>query len=89
MNTENINTQAPGLSTDPPLRASPLVQPRVNLAAMAISRPPEKAINNLRDTALWGGLFAILILLFFLRDLRMTSIMMLSIPLSVLAGLVR
>ncbi len=47
----------------------------------------EESIDNLTDTALWGGLFAILILLFFLRDIRMTIIMMFAIPLSVLISL--
>ena len=48
----------------------------------------EDSINNLRDTAIWGGLFAVLILLFFLRNLRMTIIMMFAIPLSILISLI-
>ncbi len=48
----------------------------------------EDSIDNLQDTALWGGLFAILILLFFLRNLRMTIIMMFAIPLSLLMSLI-
>ncbi|RMI17265.1 MAG: efflux RND transporter permease subunit [Calditrichaeota bacterium] len=47
----------------------------------------EDSIDNLIDTALWGGLFAILILLFFLRNIRMTLIMLFAIPLSVLISL--
>jgi len=47
----------------------------------------EDAIDNLIDTALWGGFFAILVLLFFLRNIRMTVIMMFAIPLSVLISL--
>lgn len=47
----------------------------------------EDAIDNLSDTAMWGGIFAILILLFFLRNIRMTIIMMFAIPLSVLISL--
>ena len=45
------------------------------------------SINNLIDTALWGGLFAILILYFFLRRVRMTLIMTLAIPISILISL--
>lgn len=47
----------------------------------------EDSIDNLTDTALWGGVFAILILMFFLRNLRMTLIMMVAIPLSVLISM--
>ncbi|RMF56465.1 MAG: efflux RND transporter permease subunit [Calditrichaeota bacterium] len=47
----------------------------------------EDSIDNLMDTAIWGGIFAILILLFFLRNIRMTFIMMISIPLSILISL--
>ncbi len=42
------------------------------------------SINNIRNTALWGGLFAVLVLLFFLRTIRMTSIITLSIPLCIM-----
>ena len=40
-----------------------------------------QSVANLRNTGLWGGLFAALILLFFLRVIRMTAIITLSIPL--------
>lgn len=39
------------------------------------------AVNNLQSTGLWGGAFAALILLYYLRTVRMTSIITLSIPL--------
>lgn len=45
------------------------------------------SINNLQDTAFWGGAFAIIILLLFLRNFRMTGIMMFAIPLSILISL--
>ena len=48
----------------------------------------EESIQNLINTALWGGLFAIIILFFFLRQWQMTLIMMISIPLSVLIALI-
>lgn len=48
----------------------------------------EEAVDNLKETALWGGLFSIFILFFFLRNLRMTIIMMFAIPLSVLISLI-
>lgn len=46
------------------------------------------ALDNLRDSALWGALFAILVLLVFLRHVRMTLIITLAIPASLLATLV-
>jgi len=46
-----------------------------------------ESIRNLQTTGLWGGLFAVLILLYFLRTVRMTSIITLSIPLCLLMTL--
>lgn len=46
------------------------------------------SIDTLKDTAFWGGIFAIFILLFFLRNIRMTMIMMFAIPLSILISLI-
>jgi len=43
-----------------------------------------ESIHNLTDSALWGGLFAMLILFYFLRRVRMTLIVTLAIPLSLL-----
>ena len=43
-----------------------------------------EAVGNIQQTCLWGGLFAVLILLYFLRSMRMTSIITLAIPLSLL-----
>lgn len=42
------------------------------------------SINNLRNTALWGGFFAGLVLLFYLRAFRMTGIITMAIPLCAL-----
>lgn len=42
------------------------------------------SIHNLESTGLWGGLFAAMVLLFFLRAVRMTAIITLSIPLCVM-----
>ncbi len=44
-----------------------------------------ESVDNLKATGLWGGLFAALVLLFFLRAVRMTLIITLAIPLSVTA----
>ena len=44
----------------------------------------EDSMVNLKVTGLWGGLFAALVLLFFLRALRMTALITLSIPLCVM-----
>jgi HAE1 family hydrophobic/amphiphilic exporter-1 len=46
-----------------------------------------QAINGLKSAALWGGLFAIIVLFAFLRDLRLTLIAALAIPSSLLAAL--
>lgn len=47
----------------------------------------EESINNLINTALWGGVFALLVIYFFLRRFRMTIIMTLAIPVSILISL--
>jgi HAE1 family hydrophobic/amphiphilic exporter-1 len=46
------------------------------------------SINNLRDSGLWGGFFAAAILFAFLRAPRMTAIITLAIPLSLLTTVV-
>ena len=46
------------------------------------------AINNLEEAGLWGGIFAALIIYAFLRAPRMTGILTMSIPLSLLCTLV-
>ena len=47
-----------------------------------------KAIANLEEAGVWGGIFAALIIYAFLRAPRMTGILTLSIPLSLLCTLV-
>ena len=42
-------------------------------------------VNNLQNSGLWGGLFAAIVLFFFLRAVRITLIITLAIPLSILA----
>ncbi|MBE2214563.1 MAG: efflux RND transporter permease subunit, partial [Opitutaceae bacterium] len=46
------------------------------------------SIDNLRDSGLWGGFFAAIILYTFLRAPRMTAIITLAIPLSLLTTVV-
>jgi len=46
----------------------------------------EQSVDNLRDTAILGGLLAILVLFLFLRDFRSTAIIGLAIPVSVICG---
>ncbi|MEX1369286.1 MAG: efflux RND transporter permease subunit [Nannocystaceae bacterium] len=48
------------------------------------SRFIESSIDEVRSTAVIGGLLAVMVLFFFLRDLRSTIIVALSIPVSVL-----
>lgn len=47
----------------------------------------EQSLDNLTETALWGGLFAIIILFLFLRRFRMTFVTAAAIPLSMLMTL--
>jgi len=47
----------------------------------------EDSVDNLQRTALWGGLFAFFVLYFFLRRFRMTLIVLVAIPLSLLITL--
>jgi hydrophobic/amphiphilic exporter-1 (mainly G- bacteria), HAE1 family len=47
----------------------------------------ESAITNVRESALFGAVLAVLVLLFFLRDLRATLVISLAIPFSVLSTL--
>jgi len=46
-----------------------------------------ESIDNLLNTGLWGGLFAFMVLYFFLRRFRMTTIVTIAIPFSVLISL--
>lgn len=48
----------------------------------------QESIDNLRDSALQGGLLAVLILLYFLRRLRVTLLIAVAIPLSLLMTVV-
>lgn len=45
----------------------------------------QQAVNEVRNAALLGGLLSVLVLFLFLRDLRSTLIIAISIPLSVIA----
>ena len=47
-----------------------------------------ESIDNLKTSGYWGGLFAALVLFFFLRAVRMTLIITLAIPLSILTTMV-
>ncbi|MFQ5600115.1 MAG: efflux RND transporter permease subunit [Candidatus Krumholzibacteriia bacterium] len=48
----------------------------------------ENSIREVRSNALWGGLLAILILFLFLKDLRSTFVVALSIPVSIISTFV-
>jgi HAE1 family hydrophobic/amphiphilic exporter-1 len=47
-----------------------------------------ESIHNLTSSGLWGGLFASLVLFAFMRAIRMTAILTLAIPLSILSTIV-
>ncbi|RMH62277.1 MAG: efflux RND transporter permease subunit [Calditrichaeota bacterium] len=46
-----------------------------------------ESIDNLKSAGLWGGFFAFIVLYFFLRRFRMTMMLNLAIPLSILVSL--
>ncbi|MGQ0553866.1 MAG: efflux RND transporter permease subunit [Planctomycetota bacterium] len=46
-----------------------------------------EAIGGLKSSALWGGIFAVVVLWIFLRDIRLTLVAALAIPSSLLAAL--
>ncbi len=45
----------------------------------------QDSVNNVRDSAIIGGILAILILMFFLRNIRSTLVVALSIPTSIIS----
>ena len=45
----------------------------------------ERSVKEVINTAIWGGILAIFVLFFFLRGIKSTSIISLSIPLSIVA----
>jgi hydrophobic/amphiphilic exporter-1 (mainly G- bacteria), HAE1 family len=66
------------------LKASGIIDPKIRLIetynqATSIMQ----AIDGVKKTLLWGALFAIIVLWFFLRDMRSTFIIAVSIPISV------
>ncbi len=48
----------------------------------------QSSVNNLKSSAFWGGLFSVCVILFFLREKRMTGIISAAIPLSIMATLI-
>ncbi len=48
----------------------------------------KESINNLKSSGIWGGIFAFFILYYFLRRVRMTLIINLAIPISLLATII-
>ena len=67
---------------DPKLRDRVQIRPLFDQGEMI-----EASMNRLQSTAIWGGSLAIIVLLLFLRRLRTTLIVALSIPVSALLAL--
>ncbi|NLI79773.1 MAG: efflux RND transporter permease subunit [Candidatus Riflebacteria bacterium] len=67
---ENINRDLPQLHLTPIMDTSKYIR---------------RSINNVSSSALFGGLLAIVVLIYFLRDIRSTIIISTSIPLSIIA----
>jgi HAE1 family hydrophobic/amphiphilic exporter-1 len=60
--------------------------PQINLMVMRdTSEYIQQAISNVGRAGVLGGVFAVLVLFFFLRDLRSTAVIALAIPISVIA----
>ncbi|NLF16476.1 MAG: efflux RND transporter permease subunit [Lentisphaerae bacterium] len=60
--------------------------PQIRLVAIQdTSTYIQRSISNVGSSALYGGALAILVLLFFLRDLRSTLVVALAIPISIIA----
>ncbi len=60
--------------------------PQVRLVPiMDTARYIRRSIRNVSSSALYGGVLAVLVLLFFLRDVRSTLVIALSIPISIVA----
>lgn len=65
------------INTDvPQLRLTPIID---------TSKYIERSITNVGTSALYGGAFAVLVLLLFLRNIRSTTIIALAIPVSIVA----
>ena len=60
--------------------------PQINLMVMRdTSDYIQQSISNVSRAGVLGGLFAVLILFFFLRDLRSTTVIALAVPISIIA----
>lgn len=60
--------------------------PQLQISAIIdSSRYIERSINNVSNSALYGGALAVVVLLFFLRDLASTLVIAVSIPVSIVA----
>jgi hydrophobic/amphiphilic exporter-1 (mainly G- bacteria), HAE1 family len=67
------------------IRASGLLDPKIRLIETYNQATSIKqAINGVQKTLLWGALFAVIVLWFFLMDIRSTFIIAVSIPISVI-----
>ncbi len=68
---ERLEKSFPGISIRPIMDSSIFIQ---------------RSINNVRSSAIWGSILAALILLLFLRNLRSTMIVAVSIPVAVIGA---
>ena len=67
---EGINRDFPQIAMTPMIDSSEYIQ---------------NSINNVSRSALYGGLLAVFVLLFFLRNIRSTTVIGLAIPISIIA----
>ncbi len=60
--------------------------PQIHVATMFdSSKFIERAVANVRDAALYGSILAVIVLLLFLRNVRSTLVVAISIPISIIA----
>jgi multidrug efflux pump subunit AcrB len=83
---ERIKAAVGGLDGDPQTTLAGRLLKDEGLALQIVADRSifiENSINEVKSTAITGGALAIVVLLLFLRDLRTTSIIALSIPISI------
>ncbi|GJM22420.1 MAG: transporter [Planctomycetota bacterium] len=80
--TERVRDVLAGLIDDPRLEGFEIVELWGQADDITAS------LDTMRSSALWGGLFAVIVLLSFLRDLRMTLLAALAIPSALLGAMI-
>ncbi len=82
----NVNTVEVAKAVQKEVDRIDLEFPNVHVSSIFYSsRFIERSVANVRDSAMYGSILAVLILLLFLRNVRTTMIIAITIPISVIA----